>query len=141
MPGDTAATARIRPREVSIRSPLIVTIVSPGRTPARAPGLVRSTLAMFTPSSRSSDRNAEPAALDWPLASSWLTIGMTSSLGMAKPMPTEPPVGDTIAELIADHLAVHIEDRPAGVAGIDRRIELQKVVERPGTQVAALGPR
>ena len=56
-------------------------------------------------------------------------------------MPTEPPVGETMAVLIADHLAVHVEHRPAGIARIDRRIELQEVVERPGAEVAARAPR
>ena len=62
---------------------------------------------------------------------------LTVSLGIAKPMPTEPPVGETIAVLIADHLAVHVERRPARVAGVDGRVELQEVVERTGADVAA----
>ena len=42
-----------------------------------------------------------------------------------------------MAVLIADHLAVHVEDRAAGVAWIDRRIELQEVVERTRAKIAA----
>src|SRR5579871_6688645 len=34
-----------------------------------------------------------------------------------------------------DHLAVHIENRPAGIARIDRRVELQEIVERSGAEV------
>ena len=36
-----------------------------------------------------------------PLPRNWLTIGISSSLGVAKPMPTEPPDGETMAVLIA----------------------------------------
>ena len=39
----------------------------------------------------------------------------------------------------ADHLAVHVEHRPAGVARIDRRVELQEIVERAGAEVAPRG--
>ena len=35
----------------------------------------------------------------WPLARNWSTTRLTSSLGMAKPMPTEPPDGETMAVL------------------------------------------
>ena len=40
-----------------------------------------------------------------PLSASWATTGFTRLVGMAKPMPTEPPVPLAIAVLIADHLA------------------------------------
>ena len=35
------------------------------------------------------------------------------------------------------HLAIHVEDRAARVAWIDRRIELQEVVERTRAKIAA----
>src|ERR1700710_2692350 len=39
----------------------------------------------------------------------------------------------------ADDLTRHVEGGSAGVAGIDRRIELQEVVERPAHDVAPTG--
>ena len=50
-------------------------------------------------------------------------------------------MGETMAVLTPDHLAVHVEDRAAGIARIDRRVELQEVVERAGAEVAARAPR
>ena len=40
-----------------------------------------------------------------------------------------------------DHLAAQIEGRAAGVAAIDRRVDLQEVVVRPGVDVARRAPR
>ena len=39
----------------------------------------------------------------------------------------------------ADHLAVEVEHRPAGVAAVDRRVGLQEVVVGPGVDVAVAG--
>ena len=92
---------------------------------------------MVTPLSEfATDTPSQPRSM-WPLVRNWLMIGITSSLGVAKPMPTEPPEGETMAVLIADHLAVHVEDRAAGIARIDRCIELQEVVERSRAEIAA----
>src|SRR6185437_5305548 len=35
-----------------------------------------------------------------------------------------------------DHLAVHVENGAARIARIDRRVELQEIIERSGAQVA-----
>src|SRR5271170_6996615 len=37
----------------------------------------------------------------------------------------------------ADHLAVKVEGRPAGIAAVDRRVDLQEIVELAGMDVAA----
>ena len=39
----------------------------------------------------------------------------------------------------ADHLAVHVDERPAAVAGIDGRVGLQEVFVHVHVQIAALG--
>ena len=70
-------------------SPFTARIMSPARIPARAAGLVRSTPATVTLVFESStDTPSQPRSM-WPLPRNWSTIGMISSLGVAKPMPTE----------------------------------------------------
>src|SRR5690606_687597 len=39
----------------------------------------------------------------------------------------------------ADHLAAEVERRPAGVAAVDRRVELDEVIVRSGTDIATTG--
>ena len=71
-----------------------------GLQPARAAGPVRSSAAIeHAVSSRSSTETpSQPRSIE-PLASNWATTRLTVSLGMAKPMPTEAPVGETMTEL------------------------------------------
>ena len=38
----------------------------------------------------------------WPNSTSWSTIFSASSLGTAKPMPIEPPVGEMIADFLEE---------------------------------------
>jgi hypothetical protein len=45
-------------------------------------------------------------------------------------MPTEPPVGEKIARVHADHLAVLGEQRASGVTLVDRRVDLDELVIR-----------
>ena len=56
--------------------------------------------------------------------------------GIAKPMPIEPPEGEIDRRVDADHLAVHVEQRAAGIAAVDRGVGLDEVVVGPGIDVA-----
>ena len=63
----------------------------------------------------------------------WLTTFVTVSIGIAKPMPTLPcwPVSPVeICELIADHLALRVQQRAARVAVVERGVGLDDVVDR-----------
>ena len=51
-------------------------------------------------------------------------------------MPIEPPVGEMIAVLMPIDLAVHVEQRAAGIAAVDRGVGLDEVVVGPGIDVA-----
>jgi hypothetical protein len=46
--------------------------------------------------------------------------------GMAKPMPCEPPEREKIAVLTPASRPGHVDQRAAGIAGIDRRIGLDE---------------
>ena len=74
-----------------------------------------------------------------PLSLSWATTVLTVLAGMAKPMPTDPPDGEKIAVLTPMTLAVDVEGRPAGVALVDRRIDLDVIVVRTVADIAAAG--
>ena len=58
---------------------------------------------------------------------------------MAKPIPIEPPRRREDCGVDADHFAIEIEGRTAGIAAIDRRIDLQEVVIRAIADIAAAG--
>ena len=45
---------------------------------------------------------------------------------MAKPMPTEPPDCEKIMVLMPTSLPVHVDERAAGVAGVDGGVGLQE---------------
>ena len=55
---------------------------------------------------------------------------------MAKPMPIEPPEGEIDRGVDADHLAVHVEHRPARIAAVDRGVGLEEVVIGAGIDLA-----
>ena len=56
--------------------------------------------------------------------------------GMAKPMPTcRPRANDRGVD--ANHLALEVEERPAGVAFVDRRVRLDELVVRAVADTAA----
>ena len=61
--------------------------------------------------------------------------------GMAKPMPTLPPDGETIAVLTPTTSPASVEGRAAGVAAVDRRVDLDEVVVGTGADVARRAPR
>ena len=54
------------------------------------------------------------------------TTTWTMLAGMAKPMPCEPPEREKIAVLMPTRLAGHVDQRAAGVAGIDRGVGLDE---------------
>ena len=51
------------------------------------------------------------------------------SIGTAKPTPSLPPERGVDLLVDADHLAVGVEQRAAGVAGVDRRVGLDRAVD------------
>ncbi len=55
--------------------------------------------------------------------------------GIAKPRPMLPPEGDRICELIPTSSSLHVHERAAGIATIDRRVRLQEVF-KPAITVA-----
>ena len=58
--------------------------------------------------------------------------------GIAKPMPLDPPVRLKIARVDADQPALHVDQRAAGIARIDRGVGLD---EEPEVGNAAVRPR
>jgi hypothetical protein len=74
----------------------------------------------------------------YPLSLSCAVTILAVVVGMAKPMPTEPPEGHDRG-VHAHHLAFGVEGRPARVAFVDRRIDLDEVVIRTRADVAATG--
>ena len=71
-----------------------------------------------------------------PVAMSWSTVVRTWALGMAKPTPMLPlwplvpePGARAMARVDADDAALHVEQRTARVAGVDRGVGLDGVDE------------
>ena len=73
----------------------------------------------------------------WPCSLSWATTDFAVSAGISNPMPTEPPDGEIDRGVDADHIAVDVERRAAGIAFVDRRVDLDVVVIGAGADVAA----
>ncbi len=90
------------------------------------------TVWILTPSQ---PRRVSPNCFNWSMTAT------TVSEGTAKPMPIEPPVGEMIAVFTPIDLAVHVEQRAAGVALVDGGVRLQVVVVGAGIDVAAAWPR
>ena len=112
---------------------------SPVFSPARAAGLFRATLATSAPAGRFRPRlSAISGVTACSLAPSHgrftalppLLRGSdddrTMLAGMAKPMPCEPPEREKIAVLTPTSRPVEIDQRAAGIAGIDRGIGLDE---------------
>ena len=51
-------------------------------------------------------------------------------------MPTDPPDGEKIAVLTPMHVAVDVERRTAGIALVDRCVDLDEVVVGAGSDIA-----
>ena len=73
---------------------------------------------MFTPST---PRLTSPNLMSW-----FITIFIMFD-GIAKPMPMLPPVRERIARVDADQLAAQVDERAAGIAGVDRRVGLDEI--------------
>ena len=71
-----------------------------------------------------------------PLLLSWLTTSLAMLEGMAKPYALAR--GDD-GRVDADHLAVEVDERTAGVAGVDGGVCLDEVVVGSGPDDPALG--
>ena len=120
------------------------TIVSPGRTPAFSAGLPGSTDSTNAPSwafrskaaarsaSTFDDVDAEEAADDLPLLAK-LRKDRLERVDRNR----EPDVLGRAEDrrVDADDLAVDVEQRPAGVAEVDRRVGLDVVLEAPRGRV------
>src|SRR5581483_2725327 len=81
----------------------------------------------------------EPAARDFTLA---LQLGNDVLRGVDRRSEADADVAAALAEdrgVDADDFAAEIDQRPAGVAGVDRRVGLDEVVIRTRADVAALG--
>ena len=63
-----------------------------------------------------------PSCLELSAITSWIGLA-----GMAKPMPTLPPDGEKIAVFMPMTWPRKIEGRAAGIAAVDRRIDLDEV--------------
>ena len=83
------------------------------------------------------DLHADPAARDLPLSLSWVTTVLTVSAGIAKAMPTRAARRREDRGVDADHVAFDVEGRAAGIALVDRRVDLDEVVIGAGADVAA----
>ena len=112
LPGGILLTRLVRSRSSLAGWPARDVMTSPGAIPAFAAGLSGSVSATRTPCSGLS--RPRPSAIsglmDWtsipiqpremvPLSFSLSAMVLAVAAGMAKPMPTEPPVGENIALL------------------------------------------
>ncbi len=148
-PGSALATRRGRSRISMTLVPLKPNTTSPGFRSALAAGLVGSILAMSAPLGSLEaqalgqirrdllDFDTQPAAFDRAFSRNSATTVLARLLGMAKPMPTEPPRGRDDRGVDADHIAAHIEGRAAGIALVDGGVDLQEIVERSFVDVTA----
>ena len=77
-------------------------------------------------------RHAEVGALDGLAALELAEDRLAVSIGTAKPMPTLPVAAAAGLDLRvdADHAAGGVDQRPAGVARVDRRVGLDDVLDR-----------
>ena len=62
-----------------------------------------------------------------PYFSSWSMMLRAMLTGMAKPMPMLPPLRDRMALLMPTSSPREVDQRAAGVAGIDGRVGLDEV--------------
>ena len=93
----------------------------------RSTGSRKSCASWASSSSSSASRDARTTG---PPSSSWATTSLTVLTGTAKPIPALPPVvADARRRVDADHAAVRVEERPAGVAAVERRVGLDDAVD------------
>ena len=113
--------------------------MSPRFRPALASGLSGWRLTISAPSGRAmpsevaisgvtscSSAPSHGRLMAAPPFSAVATTVFTMLVGMAKPMPMEPPRAREDGRVDADQLALHVDERAAGVAGVDGRIGLDE---------------
>ncbi len=77
--------------------------------------------------------------MTFPLPRNCGSSSLTRLIGIAKPMPMLPPVRLKIAVLMPIDFAAQIDQRPAGVTRIDRRVGLNEIIVRSLADMAAFG--
>jgi hypothetical protein len=83
------------------------------------------------------DRDAEPAAVDAALVAQVGDDARDFGTGFGEADADRAACGRDDRGVHSHHVAIHIEGGTAGVARIDRRVELQEVVEGSGADVAS----
>ena len=72
-----------------------------------------------------------------PFLTIWSSTIFAVDTGMAKPMPIEPPEREKIAVLMPIRLPAGVDQRAAGVAGVDRGVGLDEVLEGVDAEAGA----
>ena len=151
LPIGVSATIRGRPRIRSIFLWSNSRITSPGSILASSAGPSGVTLATSAPAASSQtqalgdlvgdrlDADTQPAALDPPLLLQRLDHRHREIGGDREADPDVAAAGREDRRVDTDHLAVEIEARAAGIAAIDRRVDLQEVVVGSGPNVTRAG--
>ena len=133
-PGSREAIASATPSGSVIALPSTLVTMSPSRTPAFSagpPAVTEPTCAPDPPVAEAVvERPSHGRSTDWP-ACSFGTISRTVSDGTAKPMPTFPPPAPEVAicEFTPITRPLASSSGPAGVAGVDRRVGLDHLVD------------
>ena len=148
-PGDSAPIFLARSRESLTASPLTAVMTSPALTPALAAGPSACASSTMAPSTllhaeavgdalgHALHLHADPAALDEALVLELGDHGL-HRLGRDAEADADRAAGRRVDRGVhRDHIAVDVEGRPAGVALVDRRVDLDEVVIRAGADVAA----
>ena len=147
--GAVDATMRGRSRSRPTSLPLNDKMTSPCLRPAFAPGLFGVTTATkcpvlaFQPEACGYRRrhflnlHAEPTAADLAVLLELRDHGFGDIGRNRKADPDTAAIGRIDRRIDADHLAIEIEGRSAGVAAIDRCVDLQEIIEWAGMNVPA----
>ena len=137
-PGWCARIATIRAMPSVTRWPSTAVTTSPFSQPGVArPGCRRRPRSISAPSPSSLRRSApwrrSPGSAPRRSRRIWSAVILTCSIGIAKPtpmLPDSPPIaaaGGGDRGVHADHLAAQVDQRAAGVAGVDRGVGLHGV--------------
>ena len=146
-PGFSEAMSRDNSRGSAISRPLTARMASPAFKPALPAGPSAVTPATSAPlvslRPRPSARSAVTGWICTPsprvesLCPERRTTECTVCAGMSKGDADAAAIGRVDRRVDADHLARQVEGRPAGIAAVDRRVDLQEVVIGTGADVAA----
>ena len=148
-PGAIAPIFLARSRESFTASPLTAVMTSPVLTPALAAGPSDCASSTMAPSAllqaeavgnargHGLDLHADPAALDVALVLELRDHGL-HGVGRDAEADADRAAGRRVDRGVhRDHLAVDVEGRAAGVALVDRRVDLDEVVVGTRADVAA----